>query len=62
MCDATHRCSPKPFINSSNCPANFVCSGQQCTRKPCGSDTDCTGRCVNDFCYEDFGTCDAIPA
>jgi hypothetical protein len=63
VCDATHRCSPKPCAASTDCPPNFVCGGaQQCTRQACEVDADCAGHCVENACYDDFGTCTPLAA
>ena len=63
VCDATHRCAPKPCSTSAGCPANFFCGADlRCTRDACTTDADCAGHCVEGACYDDFGVCTPLVA
>jgi hypothetical protein len=64
-CDTGRHCRATPCATGDDCPAQFRCveGDAVCQRRSCGGDGDCasTGRCVNAFCYDDFGTCQATP-
>jgi hypothetical protein len=58
VCDvATARCVAHACSQPSGCPANFDCTGGSCMRRPCSSDLDCDGYCVNGACFDQTGTC-----
>lgn len=52
------RCVGKPCMDDTVCPMNYGCSAdKRCARKPCSSDGDCQGICVQGACYDKAGTC-----
>jgi hypothetical protein len=62
-CDAASgRCSEKVCATDPDCPPNYSCQAvgpegsRVCRRRPCGSDTDCQGACVEGRCST-LGTC-----
>lgn len=59
-CNATHRCEAKACAQPADCTANFACMAGACAIKPCASDADCDGHCVNGGCSPLIGTC--LPA
>lgn len=62
-CASSHHCSPITCTSTSNtCPANFSCNVNNaisgfCARKACQIDSQCSGACVEGFCYPAPGTC-----
>jgi hypothetical protein len=67
-CATNHHCVPTPCTSASGtCPTDFTCSGGTgggggtCARKACKMDSQCSGACVEGFCYGAPGTC-RLPA
>jgi len=57
-CDlATNRCRATACDDAGDCPANFACADQQCTRMTCTEDAACAGYCVEGSCYSGLGEC-----
>src|SRR5438874_7031717 len=62
FCDAaSHRCLEISCMTNGDCPVNFQCQWT-CRRMGCLSDAQCPdGVCVNNYCYESYGTCQPAP-
>jgi hypothetical protein len=62
-CGSNHHCRPSACTSTANaCPTNFGCdisgaAGGVCARKSCQTDSQCSGACVDGFCYPAPGRC-----
>jgi hypothetical protein len=65
-CPAGSTCSGKRCVVQTcsptmSCPSTFDCLTGQCSRRTCTTDAHCgTGFCVNNSCFEAFGTCQQL--
>jgi hypothetical protein len=57
-CDlAANRCRATTCDDIADCPANFDCVDQRCTRAICTEDAECVGYCVEGSCFSSLGEC-----
>jgi len=62
-CNPSHSCQNTCVAGDGKCPANFSCGASGfCQQNSCTSDSECSGFCVNGWCYQTLGTCEPIPA
>jgi len=66
LCHETGHCVDLTCSSARDCPALFVCKPGDpsvCRRATCQDQAPCPsgGRCVNDQCWQDFGTCETPP-
>ena len=57
QCYSGKGCGAFACEQNPDCPTNFVCQGERCTRRLCSSDRECEGPCVNGLCYATLGSC-----
>ena len=61
-CNQVHRCENTCVAGDGTCPVNSSCDTSGfCRQKSCTSDSECSGFCVNGWCYQARGTCAPIP-
>jgi hypothetical protein len=61
-CNQGHSCENTCVAGDGTCPVNTSCATSGfCRRRSCASDSECSGFCVNGWCYQARGTCAPIP-
>ncbi len=61
-CDAaSRRCTLTRCTAAGDCASTFTCMAGSCQRKTCTDDSSCgSGFCVNQHCFDGYGTCNAL--
>jgi hypothetical protein len=62
ICGEHYRCSGAPCEASEDCPSNFDCVEQSCTRRACNKNSECDEYCVEGACYSEAGKCQQMPS